>query len=55
MSGGAELQPLSKAVQEKTIQQGLDMYRKGGHVEVGAEWEAILRQLHRVEGTGYRS
>lgn len=55
MTGGAELQPLSKAVQEKTIQQGLDMYRKGGHVEVGAEWEAILRQLHRAEGTGYRS
>jgi ribulose-5-phosphate 4-epimerase/fuculose-1-phosphate aldolase len=55
MTGGAELQPLSEAVQQKTIQQGLDMYRKGGHVEVGAEWDALLRQLEKADGTGYQT
>ena len=53
MSGGAELQPLSEAVQQKTIQAGLDIYRKGGFVEAGREWPALLRQLARSGGSDY--
>ncbi|MFT5173177.1 MAG: ribulose-5-phosphate 4-epimerase/fuculose-1-phosphate aldolase [Gammaproteobacteria bacterium] len=54
MSGGAELMPLSAATQQHTIDQGLKMYGPGGFIEVGLEWPALLRQLERVDGLGYR-
>ncbi len=55
LSGGSELNPLSKATQQKSIETGLKMYDKGGFIEVGREWPALLRQLERIDGTGYRS
>ena len=55
MSGGARLQPLSEQTQQRTIEQGLKMYGPGGFIEVGLEWPALLRQLEREDGTGYRS
>jgi ribulose-5-phosphate 4-epimerase/fuculose-1-phosphate aldolase len=55
MTGGAELQQISEEVRHKTIQQGLDMYRKGGRNEVGREWAVLLRQLENADGAGYRS
>ena len=54
LSGGSELQPLSEATQGRTIEQGLKMYGPGGFIEAGKEWPALLRQLERIEGTGYR-
>ena len=54
LAGGSELNPLSAATQAKTIQQGLAMYGPGGFIEVGMEWPALLRQLERVDGCGYR-
>ena len=48
LSGGSELQPLSSATQQKTIDQGLRMYGPGGFIEVGLEWPALLRQLDRA-------
>ena len=54
LSGGAELSPLSKETQQKSIDTGLKMYGKGGFIEVGREWPALLRQLERHSGTGYR-
>ena len=54
LSGGAELYPLSEATQQRSIQQGLKMYGPGGFIETGLEWPALLRQLERVDGTGYR-
>lgn len=55
MSGGSELMVLSQATQQRTIDQGLKMYGPGGFIEVGLEWPALLRQLERVDGMGYRS
>lgn len=54
LSGGSELWPISEATRQKTIQQGLTMYGAGGFIEVGKEWPALLRQLERVDGLGYR-
>jgi hypothetical protein len=54
LSGGSELQTLSEATQAKTIEQGLKMYGPGGFIEAGKEWPALLRQLERIDGTGYR-
>lgn len=48
LSGGCELQSLSKETQKKSIQMGLKMYAKGGFIEVGREWPALLRQLERA-------
>jgi ribulose-5-phosphate 4-epimerase/fuculose-1-phosphate aldolase len=55
LSGGTELNPLSEATQQKSIETGLKMYDKGGFIEVGREWPALLRQLERMDGVGYRS
>lgn len=55
LSGGSELMPLSKETQQSSIQTGLNMYGKGGFIEAGKEWPALLRQLERVDGTGYRT
>lgn len=55
LSAGAELNPISKATQERTIAQGLKMYGPGGFIEAGLEWPALIRQLERVDGTGYRN
>ncbi len=55
LSGGAELNPISKATQERTIAQGLKMYGPGGFIEAGLEWPALIRQLERIDGTGYRN
>lgn len=55
MSGGARLQPLSERTQHRTIEQGLKMYGPGGFIEVGLEWPALLRQLERADGMGYRT
>ena len=55
LSGGAQLQPLSEETQLRTIEQGLAMYGPGGFIEVGREWPALLRQLERIDGTGYRA
>ena len=54
LSGGSELQPLSLATQAKTREQGLKMYGPGGFIETGKEWPALLRQLERAGGRGYR-
>ncbi len=50
LSGGSELSPLSAATQQKSIDLGRKMYGKGGFLEVGREWPALLRQLERHEG-----
>ncbi len=55
MSGGSELNPLSEPTRHGSIQTGLSMYGKGGFNEVGREWPALLRQLERLDGAGYRS
>ncbi len=55
LSGGAELYPLSEETQQHSIQTGLSMYGKGGFIEAGLEWPALLRQLERIDGTGYRA
>lgn len=55
LSGGSELSPLSEATQQRSIQQGLKMYGKGGFIEAGLEWPALLRQLERIDGTAYRT
>ncbi len=54
MTGGAELQPLSEETLTRTREIGRNMYGPGGNIQVGLEWPAILRQLERAEGTGYR-
>jgi ribulose-5-phosphate 4-epimerase/fuculose-1-phosphate aldolase len=54
LSGGAELQPISKKTRRHTIEQGRKMYGPGGFIEVGREWPALVRQLERIDGTGYR-
>ncbi|NKC13856.1 MAG: class II aldolase [Gammaproteobacteria bacterium] len=54
LSGGAVLQPLSEDTQAQTIAAGLNMYGPGGHIEVGLEWPALLRQLERAGGLEYR-
>ena len=48
MSGGAELQDISAATQQKSIDMGLSMYGPGGFIEVGKEWPMLLRQLERA-------
>ena len=55
LSGGGELSPLSAETQQRSIAQGLKMYGKGGFIEVGREWPALLRHLERNSGTGYRA
>lgn len=55
LSGGGELAPLSQATQQRSIDQGRKMYGKGGFIEVGREWPALLRQLERNCGTGHRA
>ncbi len=55
MTGGAALQPLSAETQANTRAIGAKMYGAGGNIQVGLEWPALLRQLERAEGTGYRS
>lgn len=54
LSGGGDLNPISEATQQRTIAQGLEMYGPGGFVEAGLEWPALIRQLEREDGTGYR-
>ncbi len=54
LSGGVELNPISEATQRRTIAQGLEMYGPGGFIEAGLEWPALVRQLERLDGTGYR-
>ncbi|HSS65087.1 MAG TPA: class II aldolase/adducin family protein [Gammaproteobacteria bacterium] len=54
LSGGAELNPVSRETQQHTIAQGLKMYGPGGFIEAGLEWPALIRQLERLDGTGYR-
>ncbi|MEL0113054.1 MAG: hypothetical protein VW835_15090, partial [Rickettsiales bacterium] len=48
MTGGAELQPISAATQQKSIDMGLSMYGPGGFIEAGKEWPMLLRQLERA-------
>ncbi|MDH3599488.1 MAG: class II aldolase/adducin family protein [Candidatus Tectomicrobia bacterium] len=55
LAGGSELYPLSQETQQSSIQTGLKMYGKGGFIEAGLEWPALLRQLERIDGTGYRA
>ena len=54
LSGGRELAPISRETQQRSIETGRRMYGKGGFIEVGREWPALLRQLERHSGTGYR-
>jgi ribulose-5-phosphate 4-epimerase/fuculose-1-phosphate aldolase len=54
LAGGSELQPISEATRQKTIEQGRTMYGPGGFIEAGKEWPALVRQLERVDGVGYR-
>ena len=53
MTGGGELQQISETTQQKSIQTGLDMYGKGGFLEVGREWPMLLRQLERASMDDY--
>jgi ribulose-5-phosphate 4-epimerase/fuculose-1-phosphate aldolase len=55
LSGGAALFPLSEEIQQHSIQTGRTMYGKGGFIEAGKEWPALLRQLERLDGLGYRT
>ncbi len=55
LSGGSELAAISEKTQEHTIGQGRKMYGEGGFIQPGREWPALLRQLERLDGTGYRS
>ena len=55
LSGGGALSPLSEETQRRSMQLGLHMYGKGGFIEVGREWPALLRQLERLDGTAYRT
>ncbi|MGI9301392.1 MAG: class II aldolase/adducin family protein [Gammaproteobacteria bacterium] len=55
MSGGAQLQTLSPETQAHTVEQGLKMYGPGGFIRPGLEWPALVRQLERIDGTGYRA
>lgn len=55
LSGGGELAPLSEATREKSIALGQKMYGRGGFLQVGREWPALLRQLERHGGTDYRT
>ena len=48
LAGGAELRELSPETRERTIRQGLAMYGRGGFIEAGREWPALLRQLVRA-------
>lgn len=48
MSGGSELQQVSEAAQQKSIDMGLKMYGEGGFIEAGKEWPMLLRQLERA-------
>ncbi len=54
LSGGSGLNPISDATQQRTIAQGVEMYGSGGFIEAGLEWPSLIRQLERLEGTGYR-
>jgi ribulose-5-phosphate 4-epimerase/fuculose-1-phosphate aldolase len=54
LSGGAQLQSLSEETRERTIEQGRRMYGPGGFIEAGREWPALVRQLERLDGPGYR-
>jgi hypothetical protein len=54
LSGGAELMALTEVTQQKSIDLGLKMYGKGGFIEVGLEWPALLRQLERAGMDDYR-
>ncbi len=47
LSGGSELMPISLQTREKSVRQGRAMYGKGGFIEAGREWPALLRQLDR--------
>jgi ribulose-5-phosphate 4-epimerase/fuculose-1-phosphate aldolase len=55
LSGGGELSALSAETRQRSIDLGLKMYGRGGFIEVGREWPALLRQLERHSGTGYRA
>jgi ribulose-5-phosphate 4-epimerase/fuculose-1-phosphate aldolase len=55
LSGGAELNPITEATQQRTIAQGLKMYGPGGFIESGLEWPALIRQLERIDGNGFRT
>lgn len=55
LSGGSELNPLSEDTQRHSIDLGLRMYGKGGFIEAGREWPALLRQLERLDGTAYQT
>ncbi len=47
LAGGSELMPISPQTREKSVRQGRAMYGKGGFIEAGREWPALLRQLDR--------
>ena len=53
MTGGAELQQISEATQQKSIDMGLNMYSEGGFLEAGKEWPMLLRQLERAGMDNY--
>lgn len=55
LSGGSAMYTLSEETQQHSIQTGRKMYGKGGFIEAGKEWPALLRQLERLDGTGYRT
>ena len=48
MTGGAALQEILPAAQQKSIKMGLKMYGPGGFIEAGKEWPMLLRQLERA-------
>ena len=48
LAGGSELMPISRETREKSVRQGRAMYGKGGFIEAGREWPALLRQLDRA-------
>ncbi len=54
LASGVPLNYPSKAVQKKTIEQGLQIFAPSGHARVGMEWPSLLTQLERERGEGYR-
>ncbi len=52
---GRELNELGDETREHAIAQGLRIFGEDGFVPAGTEWPALIRQLERRDGTGYRS
>ena len=55
LAGGQPLHWPSEEVQQKTIEQGLQIFAPNGHARMGMEWPSLVAQLERERGTSYRT